>query len=87
MEAILEVANLNNDIPLEGYWVERTEEVQRLQKLEHLFITQFNNARQACLDAVKVAQPDPTGPVRANAFNLQMLEKVELGLLTAWDEM
>ena len=55
MEAILEAANLNNDIPLEGYWVERTEEVQRLQKLEHLFITQFNNARQACLDAVKVA--------------------------------
>ena len=87
MEAILAAANLNNDIPLEGYWVERTEEVQRLQKLEHLFITQFNNARQACLDAVKVARPDPTGPVRANAFNLQMLEKVELGLLTAWDEM
>ena len=88
MEAILAAADLNNpDIPLEGFWVERTEEVQRLMKLEHLFISHFNNARQACLDAVKVARPDPTGPVRANAFNLRMLEKAELGLLTAWDEM
>ena len=85
MENFLQTANLGKIIPLgESNWIERTEEIARLRTLENYILTEYNQARQDCLDAISQARPEPSGPVMGTKFNRTKLEEARQNLDNVW---
>ena len=85
MENFLKTADLGKVITLgESNWIERSEEIARLKTLESYILTDYNQARQECLDAISQARPDPSGPVMGTKFNRTQLEEARQNLNNVW---